>query len=180
MILCMSAPYNHSGEEILPLVYDELRRLARSWMSREKPGQTLQTTALVHEAYLRLGGDSSKNWENRGHYFGAAAEAMRRILIERARRYSRDKHGGQQRRTTLVDGIASYEDVGPEILDLDDALTRLEAKDPMMAQVAKLRYFAGLSVPETALTLDISPRSVNRYWTGARAWLHREMTRDKA
>ena len=167
------------ADEILPVVYAELRRLARSWMSREKPGQTLQTTALVHEAYLRLGGDGSKVWDNRGHYFAAAAEAMRRILVERARRYRREKHGGGRRRITLEAGIVSCEEAGPEILDLDRALGQLEARDPTMAKVAKLRYFVGLSVAETAETLGMSVRSVHRAWTGARAWLYREITRGR-
>lgn len=164
-----------SGEELLPVVYDELRRLARQRMARERPGQTLQPTALVHEAYMRLGGDDTPRWENRGHFFAAAAESMRRILVERARRYSRDKHGAGQRRITLDEGAAEWEERAPEVLAVDQVLERLEERDPAMARVVKLRYFVGLTVPETAEALDLSPRSVNRLWTAARAWLFREL-----
>ena len=157
------------------MVYDELRRLARQRMARERPGQTLQPTALVHEAYMRLGGDDTPRWENRGHFFAAAAESMRRILVERARRYSRDKHGAGQRRITLDEGAAEWEERAPEVLAVDQVLERLEERDPAMARVVKLRYFVGLTVPETAEALDLSPRSVNRLWTAARAWLFREL-----
>jgi RNA polymerase sigma factor (TIGR02999 family) len=170
----------HSAETLLPLVYDELRKLARARLARERPGQTLQPTALVHEAYLRLrgvGDDGSPPWAHRGHFFGAAAEAMRRILIERARRYQRQRHGGELRRTTLQDreAVAAFDGDREELLALDQALTRLEDRDAAMAQVVKLRYFAGLTVAETAAALETSPRSVNRLWTDARAWLFREV-----
>ena len=165
----------HSGDELVPLVYAELRRLAKARMAREKAGHTLQGTALVHEAYLRLIGDEEMQWENRGHFFAAAAEAMRRILIEAARKKARIRHGGGQARVSLDDtevGIVARAD---DVLELDDALEKLESRDPRMGQVVKLRYFAGLTVDETAQALGTSPRSVNRLWTGAKAWLYREM-----
>ena len=162
----------HASNELLPLVYEELRKLARSRMAREQPGQTLQPTALVHEAYLRLLGDESPGWDNRGHFFAAAAEAMRRIQIERARRYARIKHGGEQRRVTLDEASARIVPRPEEMLALDEALTGLEEHDAAMAQVVKLRYFAGLSVEETARAMSTSRRTVNRLWTAARAWLH--------
>ena len=159
------------AEELLPLVYAELRAIARRKMAAEKPGQTLQATALVHEAFLRLVGDSSE-FENRRHFFAAAAEAMRRILIEQARRKSRQKHGGQQRRTEApIEEISLDADRSADMLDLDAALTELESLDEAMANVVKLRYLAGLTVDETASALGISPRAVNRHWTAARAWL---------
>jgi RNA polymerase sigma factor (TIGR02999 family) len=164
-----------AAAELLPLVYDELRQLARIKLAREKPGQTLQPTALVHEAYLRLVGATDPGWEGRRHFFAAAAEAMRRILIERARRRAAEKHGGGAERVTLQD-VAADEAVAPEtLLAVDAALTRLESIDPEMADVVKLRYFAGMSVEETAESLQLSPRTVNRHWTGARAWLQREL-----
>jgi RNA polymerase sigma factor (TIGR02999 family) len=165
-----------AADELLPLVYDELRRLARARLSREKPGQTLQPTALVHEAYLRLVEGADPGWEGRGHFFAAAAEAMRRILIDRARRRAAEKHGGQAERITLKD-VADEQELDPEtLIAIDQALDRLEALDREMAQVVKLRYFAGLSVEETAQSLAVSPRTVNRHWTSARAWLLRELS----
>lgn len=164
-----------AAEELLPLLYGELRRLAAARMAREMPGQTLQPTALVHEAYLRLIKSRELGWDGKGHFFAAAAEAMRRILIERARRHGRLKHGAEHRRVTLEDGAAREEPDPSELLSLDRCLSRLEERDPAMAQVVKLRYFAGLTVPETASALDVSPRQVNRLWTAARAWLQREM-----
>ncbi len=164
-----------ASEQLLPLVYDELRRLAGARMARENPGQTLQPTALVHEAYLRLVKDADLGWENRGHFFAAAAESMRRILIERARRYARHKHGAGQRRVPLADDVASAEPDAAELLSLDRCLDRLEERDAAMARVVKLRYFAGLTVEETAAALAISRRQVSRLWVAARAWLRREM-----
>jgi RNA polymerase sigma factor (TIGR02999 family) len=166
-----------ASEELLPLVYDELRQLARARMARETPGQTLQPTALVHEAYLRLIQGDDIGWEGRGHFFAAAAEAMRRILIERARRRAAEKHGGLAERTVLSEDITIVADIAPEVLiALDDALAKLESIDAEMAAVVKLRYFAGLSVDETAQSMALSPRTVNRQWTSARAWLQRELT----
>jgi len=166
-----------AADELLPVVYGELRRLARWRLERETPGQTLQPTALVHEAYLRLVEEPEMGWENRAHFFAAAAEAMKRILIERARRYAREKHGGGRQRVTLREDAVWEEAPHEELLDLDRALEKLEARDQAMSNVVNLRYFAGLSVEETAKALDVAPRTVNRLWTAARAWLYREMTR---
>jgi RNA polymerase sigma factor (TIGR02999 family) len=164
-----------AAEDLLPMVYAELRAMAKRRMARERPGQTLQATALVHEAFLRLVGDSAQ-FENRRHFFAAAAEAMRRILIEQARRKSRIRHGGEQRRTATPPEEIGIDAVNSAaMLDLDEALTRLEGLDEAMANVVKLRYFAGLSIDETASSLDISTRTVNRLWTAARAWLSAEL-----
>lgn len=165
-----------AAADLLPLVYDELRKLARSRLARETPGQTLQPTALVHEAYLRLVGDEDSGWDNKGHFFAAAAEAMRRILIERARRYAALRHGAGELQVTLHDDISvAVEQDADQLLAVDQALSRLEALDEQMATVVKLRYFAGLDVDETAQALGISTRSVNRQWTAARAWLARAL-----
>ena len=170
--------------ELLGEVYDELRRLARSRMAKERPGQTLQPTALVHEAWMRLGGDESRLWDHRGHFFAAAAESMRRIMIERARRVGRLRHGGDRQRTTLGDTLAeglsptSPDELGVEdLLALDQALTKLSEKDQSMADVVRLRYWAGLTVAEIADALESSERTVARQWTAARAWLLRELGR---
>ena len=168
----------HAAEELLPLVYEEMRRLARARLAREAPGQTLAPTGLAHEAYLRLVENPEMRWENRAHFFAAAAEAMRRILIERARRYARQKHGAGQRRVSVNEDLLGTEPRPEELLDLDRALEKLESQDAAMAQVVKLRYFAGLTVEETARALEVSDRSVNRLWTGARAWLAREVRRE--
>lgn len=160
--------------ELLPIIYSELRKIARAHMARERAGSTLQPTALVHEAYLRLLGGSEVTWDSRGHFYAAAAEAMRRILIERARRYARVKHGGELQRVSFdqeFEGALGLAPRSSEILALDQALDRLESLDAEMAQVVKLRFFAGLTVPETAKALGCSPRSVNRHWTAARAWI---------
>jgi len=165
-----------AASDLLPIVYEELRKLAHARMARERPGQTLQATALVHEAYLRLVGDADARFENRAHFFGAAAEAMRRILIEQARRKASERHGGALRKTTLQeDSSASAQDAS-DLLAIDAALTRLAEKDAQMAQVVTLRYFAGLEIDEVAAALEISSRSVNRQWTAARAWLQRELS----
>lgn len=165
-----------AANDLLPLVYEELRKLAASRMARERPGQTLQATALVHEAYLRLVGDEDPRWENRAHFFGAAAEAMRRILIERARRRGRIRHGGDQVKVTLAESVADLgSNTAIDVILVDQALTKLEALDVEMARVVKLRYFAGLEIDEVAAVTGSSPRSVNRLWTAARAWLQREL-----
>ncbi len=167
-----------AAEQLLPLIYQELRKLARSRMAREKPGQTLQATALVHEAYLRLVGNADVGWDSRGHFFGAAAEAMRRILIDSARRKGRVRHGAGLARVSVDENIHAGPDVtNIDIEALDEALSRLEAQDESMAQVVKLRYFAGLSLREIASAMDLAPRSVDRRWAAARAWLRREMER---
>ena len=164
-----------AADELYAVVYEELRGIARSFMAMERPDHTLQPTAVVHEAYIRLLGADAPRWENRGHFFGAAARAMRRILVDHARRKVSLKRGGERQRVELRDPVAPG--TKPEdLLDLDQALARLEAKDETMVRVVELRYFAGLTVDETAEVLGVSPRSVNRAWTGARAWLRREMT----
>ena len=166
-----------AAEQLLPLVYDELRKLAAARLAQEAPGQTLQATALVHESYLRLVGSAEREqaWENRGHFFAAAAEAMRRILIEQARSKHRQKRGGGALRVsleaaaTLTLGDESADD---DLLALDAALTQLEAEAPEKAQVVKLRYFAGLTLEQTAASLGISLATVKRHWVYARAWLY--------
>ncbi len=163
-----------AAEQLLPLVYQELRRLAAQRVSLEKPGQTLQATALVHEAYLRLiGGDAPTRWDGRGHFFAAAAEAMRRILIDQARRKKSAKAGGQLQRVDLDDRLfAPADDPDPdELLALDAALEQFEREDPLKARLVKLRYFAGLSIPDAAAALGISPATAKRHWVYARSWL---------
>jgi RNA polymerase sigma factor (TIGR02999 family) len=161
------------------LVYGELRILAAQKLSREAPGQTLQATALVHEAYIRLVGEGCHDWDGRGHFFAAAAEAMRRILVENARHKRTLKKGGNLKRVGLTASEPPIEDdlQSDELLALDQAIERLSQKDSVKAQVVKLRYFAGLTMEQTARSLDISPASAKRYWAYARAWLNREMGR---
>ena len=162
--------------QLLPLVYDELRRLAARRLAREKPGQTLQATALVHEAYLHLvDAEGSRPWHGRGHFFAAAAEAMRRILIDSARRKRRPKHGGQRHRVDLDDAGDAIAPPVPDLLALDEALEKLAAEDKDSADLVKLRYFAGLSIDEVAPILGMSPRTADRHWAYARAWLRQEM-----
>lgn len=162
-------------DELFGLVYGELRRLARAKMARERAGQTLTPTALVNEAYLRLVDGAGSGWETRRHFFGAAAEAMRRILIDRARSKLTDKRGGSRRRTSLDEALVLSEPPSPDLLALDEALTRLEQRDAQMSAVVKLRYFVGLTVEEVAAALELSPRSIDRLWQAAKAWLYREM-----
>lgn len=163
----------HAADDLLPVVYAELRRLAGARLADEYSPTVPQPTSLVHEAYIRLVGDREVRWENRAHFFAAAAEAMRRILIDRARRRASVKHGGERRRVTLEDESVDQEPTAVELLALDEALDRLETNDPDLATLVKLRYFAGLTVPETADALNLSERTVNRRWKAARAWLHR-------
>ena len=160
-----------AAAQLLPLVYDVLRELAAQKLAQEKPGQTLQATALVHEAYLRLlGPDPTQPWDSRGHFFAAAAEAMRRILVENARRKRGLKHGGGRQRQPLdPDGISAPE-AADDLLALDEALTRLAAAEPNVAELVKLRYFAGLTVPQAAAQLQISPRTADAWWSYAKAW----------
>ncbi len=164
-----------AGEELLPLVYDELRKLAAHKMAQEAPGQTLQPTALVHEAWLRLGGDAQPAWENRAHFFAAAAEAMRRILIEKARRRERRRHGGQLQRVELdaVEIAAPLPD--DDLLALDEALSRLADLDPPAAQLVKLRFFVGLGHAHAAQILGLSRSGADRTWVFARAWLFQQL-----
>jgi RNA polymerase sigma factor (TIGR02999 family) len=165
-----------AAEQLLPLVYDELRQLAGQKLAHEQPGQTLQATALVHEAYLRLvGGEQVQDWDGRGHFFAAAAEAMRRILVERARRKRRHKHGGRRQRVDFDEALSLAGAPSPDLLALDEVLTRFEAADAEAAKVVKLRYFAGLTMPEVAEALGISLRQAERDWTYARTWLHRAL-----
>jgi RNA polymerase sigma factor (TIGR02999 family) len=160
----------HAAEQLLPLVYEELRKLASQKMVQEKPGQTLNATALVHEAYLRLVGDQKFN--GRDHFFAAAAEAMRRILIDNARRKRRPKHGGDRERLPLDELSLPIDDPGEDLLALDEALSLLAQEEPIKAELVKLRYFAGLSLEESAACLDISLATAKRYWAVARAWLY--------
>lgn len=162
--------------ELLPLVYQELRKLAHHRLARERRGQTLQTTALVHEAYLRLSENGQTRWENRAHFFAAAAIAMRRILVERARRRDQRKRGVDYRRITLDESVAATEAPSVDLLALDKALKRLQAHDAQASQVVHLRYFAGLDVEDTAEVLGVSPRTVKRAWSYAKAWLSDAMT----
>jgi RNA polymerase sigma factor (TIGR02999 family) len=165
-----------AADQLLPLVYDELRKLAAQKLAQEKPGQTLQPTALVHEAYLRLVDvDQAQHWDSRGHFFAACAEAMRRILIDNARRKQRPKHGGDRRRVDLDAADSVVEAPADDLLALDEALTKLAAEEPIKAQLVKLRLFAGLSAPEAAQLLGLATRTAERYWTYARVWLYAEL-----
>ena len=166
-----------AAEQLLPLVYQELRKLANVKMTREQPGQTLQATALVHEAYIRLLGSANQHWDSRGHFFAAAAEAMRRILVENARRKRRIKRGGQHRRLDMDQADLAIEPLSDDVLALHDALDQLATKDKIKAELVKLRYFAGLTVPQAAKILGVSTATAERYWAYARAWLHQEMIR---
>ena len=160
---------------LLPVVYEELRRLAAAYLRRERPGQTLQPTALVHEAYLRLIKDRPGRWQNRAHFCAIAAHSMRQILIERARARGALKRGGAQARVTLDEGLVAGESRGIDLVALDEALERLEQLDPEQARLVELRFFGGLTIEETAEAMAISPATVKRHWTVARAWLAREL-----
>ena len=162
----------HAAEQLLPLVYEELRKLAAQKLAQEKPGQTLQATALVHEAYLRLV-DVKKvqSWDSRGHFFAAAAEAMRRILIDQARRKRRPKHGGGRKRVDFNEALSLGESANDDLLALDEALEKLAHQEPAKAELVKLHYFAGLSLEEAGQILSISHRTAKRHWAYARAWL---------
>ena len=168
-----------AAEQLLPLVYDELRKLAAQRLAAEKPGQTLQPTALVHDAYLRLVDvDEAQKWNGRGHFFAAAAEAMRRILVENARRKMRVRHGGGRTRLTLDDLDLVVEPPDEDLLALDEALEGLATVNPRAAELVKLRYFAGLTGQELAGVLNISPRKADQVWAYARAWLLDNLNRD--
>jgi RNA polymerase sigma factor (TIGR02999 family) len=164
-------------DELLVAVYQELRRLAAVKLGQEPAGQTLQATALVHEAYIRLVGAEDQSWEGRGHFFAAAAEAMRRILIEKARHKRRRKRGGDLQRIDLEDATLAIEGPSDDVIAVDEALTKLEREDTIVADLVKMRYFAGLNLDQIAKILGISRRTADRYWAYARAWLHREITR---
>ncbi len=167
---------SRAAEQLLPLVYDELRKLAAQKMAQEAPGQTLQATALVHEAYMRLVAvQKAQHWNSRGHFFGAAAEAMRRILVENARRKLALKQGGEfQRCEANLDRISQPE-TSEQVLAIDEALEKLARENPPVAKLVELRYFAGLTLDEAALALGISVRTAHRYWTYAKSWLHNEI-----
>lgn len=168
-----------AAEKLLPLVYDELRRVAAQKLALEKPGQTLQATALVHEAYVRLlGTDKAQNWNSRNHFFAAAAEAMRRILVENYRRKKSIKRGGDRERIPLEQVEIAVDAPSSDLLALDEALTRLGAEKPAVADLVKLRFFAGLTMDEAAHTLGISPATAYRQWDYARAWLFRELSEE--
>jgi RNA polymerase sigma factor (TIGR02999 family) len=166
----------HAAEQLLPLVYDELRALAAAKLSGEKPGQTLQATALVHEAYLRLvGGNTVQSWDSRRHFFAAAAEAMRRILVESARRKRSVKHGGQRSRIDLDQAMIIGDESRHDLLDINNVLDQLAGAEPMAAELIKLRFFAGLTGDQAAEVLGIAPRSADLLWAYARAWLFEKL-----
>jgi RNA polymerase sigma factor (TIGR02999 family) len=168
-----------AADQLLPLVYDELRKLAAQKLAQEKPGQTFEATALVHEAYVRLVDvDKARHWNSRGHFFAAAAEAMRRILIDNARRKNRLKHGRENQRVDLDSGCLVSAAPSLDILALDEALSRLAESEPAKAELVKLRFFAGLTMPEAAAALDISLATAERYWTFAKSWLYAELAGD--
>jgi RNA polymerase sigma factor (TIGR02999 family) len=168
----------HAAEELLPLVYDELRKLAAQKLAREKPGQTLDATGLVHEAYLRLVDvDGRPHWHSRGHFFAAAAEAMRRILVDNARRKQAERHGGGWQRHALLEVELAIDSTGEDLVNVDEALAKLAGQEPEIARLVELRLFAGLTLAEAAGCLGISVRTAHRHWAYARAWLRRELDR---
>lgn len=179
LLTAIQAGEAKAAEELLPLVYEELRKLAAAKLAQENSGQTLQATALVHEAWLRLvGADDSKAWNSRGHFFGAAAEAMRRILVDRARQKARIRHGGRLKRVDLGQVHLATEDSDETILAMNDALEALAREAPQKAEIVKLHYFTGLPYPEIARLLGVSLSTVERHWAYARAYLYREMKKN--
>jgi RNA polymerase sigma factor (TIGR02999 family) len=177
MLDAISEGNAHAARDLLPIVYDQLRALAHAQMAHERSGMTLQPTALVHEAYLRLVGNADVKWNSRGHFFGAAAQAMRRILVEAARSRKQLKRGGGRSRVDLEDGMVVFDPNDLDFEELDRVLTRLEAADPRKGQVVMLRYFAGLGVQETAEALGVSAATVKNDWAYARAWLFKELSK---
>ena len=176
LLLAIEEGDSHATDELLPLVYQELRKLAAARLSKELQGQSLQPTMLLHEAYLRLVDvDDPQKWQGRGHFFAAAAEAMRRILVERARRKRRLKHGGHLQRVELRESIIEIVSPVDDLLALDEALTRFEKQWPEKARLVKLKYFAGLTIPEASEAMKISTATAERYWKFARAWLHSQL-----
>ena len=166
-----------AGEKLVPLVYDELKRLARSYMRRERPDHTLQTTALVNEAYLKLVKQKAVNWQGRSHFFGIAAQLMRRILIDHARGHLREKRGGVKEVLPLDEALVFSPEHSEELVKLDEALERLSKLDARQSRIVELRFFGGLSVEETSEFLDVSPKTVKRDWAVAKVWLHGELRR---
>lgn len=166
-----------AANELLPLIYEELRILAAQKMSHEPSGQTLQATALVHEAYIRLVGEEARNWDSRGHFFAAAAEAMRRILVENARRKKSSKHGGDKLKVDLDHAELAIEEPSEDLIALDEAMTKLSETDPGVSDLVKLRYFAGLTIEQAAEFLGLSRRTAVDHWAYARAWLRREISK---
>jgi len=164
----------------MPLVYDELRKLARHYLRQERPDHTLQSTELVHEAFMRMVGQNPPEWQSRAHFYGVAARLMRQILVDHARKQGAGKRGGDSLKLTLSDGIAESTDKGMDILALDDALNRLTELSQQQSKIVELRFFSGLSIEDTSEVLGISPATVKRHWTTARAWLFREMNRSEA
>jgi len=162
-------------EKLIPLVYDELRRLAAGYMRRERPDHTLQPTALVHEAYLKLVEQRNSDWQSRAHFFGVAAQLMRRILIDHARAHLRSKRGGRESKVSIEEACLFSEDRSGELLALDEALVTLEKLDPRQSRIVELRFYGGLSVDEASEVLNISPRTVEREWTIAKAWLYMQL-----
>ncbi|MHC4081057.1 MAG: sigma-70 family RNA polymerase sigma factor [Planctomycetota bacterium] len=175
LALKAAAGDREAAAELLPLIYDDLRKLARARMAKLAPGQTLQPTALVHEAYVRVIGSGDPGWDGRGHFFAAAAQAMRNVLVDQARRKAALKHGGGRRRLELADSDLAIQPPREDILALDEALKRLETDDPRKGQVVNLRYFAGLTAEETAAALDVSVGTVEREWRYIKAWLHTQL-----
>ena len=169
----------NAADKLLPLVYEELRHLAAQKMSREPPGQTLQATALVHEAYIRLVGSETRDWRGRAHFFAAAAEAMRHILIDKARHKQRIKRGGARQRVELDNAEVAIEGCSTDLIALDEALSKLADENPVKAELVKLRYFAGLTIEQAAEMLEISRATADRYWSYARAWLFHEINQDR-
>lgn len=179
LLMAIEAGEENASEELLPLVYQELRKLAASKLAKVSSGQSLQPTLLVHEAYLRLvKSDQPQQWDGRGHFFGAAAEAMRRILVDNARKKQSQKHGGQMRRVGLEIEHAVAQGPSDELLALDEVLTRLEEKWPDKAMVVKLKFFAGMTIAETALAMRISTATAERHWRFARAWLRNQLAQN--
>jgi RNA polymerase sigma factor (TIGR02999 family) len=165
-------------DQLVPMVYDELRRIAHRYMRRQAAGQTLQTTAVVHEAYMRLAGQDKVAWQNRAHFYGVCAQVMRSLLVDRARARGAEKRGGGQYKVSISDGIAASNNPDIDIVALDDALERFAAIDPRKARIVELRYFGGLTVEETAAFLDLSPITIKREWLKAKAWLYNELRQE--
>jgi RNA polymerase sigma-70 factor (ECF subfamily) len=175
LLIELSGGNRAAVDELTPLVYQELKRIAKGQLGRERPGHTLQATALVHEAYLKLIDQREVNWQNRAHFFGVASQLMRRILMDYAKSRLRDKRGGGAHKTSLDEALVVAEDRASDLVRIDDALTRLEQLDPRQAKVVEMRFFGGLTVEETAEAMGISAPTVKREWAMAKAWLHREL-----